>query len=95
MDVKIEKGMYNMDKIFRYLRYYYMMFMGYTGKWLMSTNSDSFNRWSFFYTHYTRHYPQILIVSKAYNKYYWYSAKELLDNFHNSAYFNKDRQKDI
>lgn len=79
--------------LFLYIRYYCMSLLGYKGAFLFyDTNPNSVERWKNKII-WSRFFP--VILTRDNHTTYWYSAKELKEDFHNSKDGRKDRERDV
>ncbi|MCI4435617.1 MAG: hypothetical protein JHC33_02230 [Ignisphaera sp.] len=79
--------------IFRYIRYFFMEFLGYQGVWVRSTGDEA-NRFND--STWTKSSPELLKVeTNSMVKWWFYTNKEYRDNFHNSSMAFTDRERDV
>jgi hypothetical protein len=84
--------------LYRYLRYFWMKFLGYQGRFLLvDTRSKTPYRWNTTGGKFTRYIPIKLSMQGEYSweGYWWYSTEELKNNFHNSSFAYTDRKNDM
>jgi hypothetical protein len=82
----------------RYLRYFWMKFLGYQGRFLLIDARNRIPyRWDTTGGKFTRYIPREFMIDGKYSweTYWWYSAEELKNNFHNSSMAFTDRKNDM